>query len=163
MSLDLWFAGVEHRYSGRRWRSNGFVSMDRERRRTNAGTWPRNQRSWVTNHSGWHLGHTHAWTCGRADRVAGTVEDWRDSGPGCGGRACGALLTEVLGLSLKTIQLLVFAEFGLKTLWWWFRRESKVVRGFIVKGVSRRNNFVWSAWPSDQYPRSWSNCPRWNG
>jgi hypothetical protein len=33
---------------------------------------------------------------GRADRDTGTVEDWRHTCPGRGGRACGALLVEVL-------------------------------------------------------------------
>jgi hypothetical protein len=47
-------------------------------------------------------------------------------------------------------------EFGLKTQWWWFWRESKVACGIIMTGASRQNNFVWSAWPLDQNPRNWS-------
>jgi hypothetical protein len=69
------------------------------------------------------------------------------------------LLTKVSEVKPQNHQLLVFAEFGLKTRWCRFRRESKAARGFIVKGASRRNNFVWHVWPSDQSPRSWSNCP----
>ena len=50
-------------------------------------------------------------------------------------------------------------EFGLKTWWWQFRWESNATCGVITKGASRRSNFVWSAWPLDQYPKSWSILP----
>jgi hypothetical protein len=36
---------------------------------------------------------------------------------------------------------------------WW---ESRVPRGIIAKGASRRSNFVWSTWPLDAYFKSWS-------
>jgi hypothetical protein len=40
-----------------------------------------------------------------------------------------------------------------------------VAHGDIAKGVSRRNNFMCSAWPSDQNPRtrSISPLPKWIG
>jgi hypothetical protein len=37
--------------------------------------------------------------------VANAIEDWRDTCPRCGGRACGAILIVVWWLSLKTTQL----------------------------------------------------------
>jgi hypothetical protein len=116
MSLGLWCAGVEHRYSGRRWRwrSNGFMPMDSERRRTSAGTWLRNWRSRVTSHSGWHLGHAHAWARGKADRVAGAVEDWRDRGPGCEGAHMWCYSRRFQRLSLKTTNCWFLLSLGLK-------------------------------------------------
>jgi hypothetical protein len=48
---------------------------------------------------------------------------------------------------------------GLKTrrrlLW----REPVAARSITPKGASRRSNFVWSTWSSDQKPRSWSISP----
>jgi hypothetical protein len=87
ISLDLWCAGAEHIYDGQRqrWRSCGFVSMDREQRRTSVGIWPRDRRSGVTTRGGWQLGHALARGHGKAGRVTGTVEDWRDTYPGRGG------------------------------------------------------------------------------
>jgi hypothetical protein len=46
--------------------------------RTSVGTWSRDQKSGVTSHGGRHIGHAWACGCGRADRVAGAVKDWRD-------------------------------------------------------------------------------------
>jgi hypothetical protein len=40
-----------------------------------------------------------------------------------------------------------------------FRQESKATCGVITKVVSRRSNFVWSTWPSDQNSMSWSILP----
>jgi hypothetical protein len=40
----------------------------------------------------------------------------------------------------------VSIEFVLKTQWWRFRWESEATHGVIMKGVSWRNNFVWTAW-----------------
>ena len=44
---------------------------------------------------------------------------------------------------------------------WWLSLENppsatEAEGGGIMKGVSRRSNFMWSAWPSDQNPRIWS-------
>jgi hypothetical protein len=56
-------------------------------------------------------------------------------------------------------------EFGLKTQWWQFLRESEAARSIIAKGALRGSNFMWSAWPSDQNLRSWSILPpaKWIG
>jgi hypothetical protein len=56
--------------------------------------------------------------CGRADRVTGVVEDWRDTCPGCGERACGARLMAVWWLNHKTTSRYgwwVSPSLGLKT------------------------------------------------
>jgi hypothetical protein len=56
--------------------------------------------------------------CGRADRVASMVEDWRDMCPGRGEHACSALLVAVWWLNLKTTQRYkwwVSPSLGLKT------------------------------------------------
>jgi hypothetical protein len=53
-----------------------------------------------------------------------------------------------------------FAEFGPKKLTAWFGWESEAARGVIVKGASRRSNFVKTTWPSDQYPMSSSILPQ---
>jgi hypothetical protein len=35
-----------------------------------------------------------------------------------------------------------------------------VAHGVTVKGESRQSKFMWSMWPSDKKPRSWSiSCP----
>jgi hypothetical protein len=89
MSLGcLWCAGVEHRYSGRRWkwRSCRFMVMDREWWMTSAVTWPRDQCHRVTSRGGWHLGHALTWGRGGAGLVASIVEDWGDTCLGRGGR-----------------------------------------------------------------------------
>jgi hypothetical protein len=57
------------------------------------------------------------------------------------------------------LQMAGFAEFGPQSLAVQFRRESEVACGVIVKGASRQSNFVWSTWPLDAYPRSWSILP----
>jgi hypothetical protein len=56
-------------------------------------------------------------------------------------------------------------EFGLKTRHRWFLRESEAACGIITEGTRRRSNFMWSTWPSDQNPRSWSISPsaKWIG
>jgi hypothetical protein len=54
------------------------------------------------------------------------------------------------------VQMAGFVEFVPQNSVVRFWRESRVAHGVIMKGVSRRNNFVWSAWPSDAYSRSWS-------
>jgi hypothetical protein len=66
-----------------------------------ARTCLRDQSRWVTSYGSWHLGHALARGRGRAGYVAGAVEDWRDTCPGRGGRACGAILTMVWWLSLE--------------------------------------------------------------
>jgi hypothetical protein len=60
MSLSLWCVGVEHKDGGRyrRWRSCGFMPMDRERWKTSARIWPIDHRSRMTSCGGWHLRHT---------------------------------------------------------------------------------------------------------
>jgi hypothetical protein len=134
MSVDLWCVRVDHRYGGRRrrWRSCRFVSMDREWWRTSARTWSMDRRSRMTSHGDWHRRHAPTRGRGRADRVAGAVADWRDMCPGHRGRACGALLTTVWRLSLKTTQHHVWRvsiEFGPKNSVVRFRWESEEARG----------------------------------
>jgi hypothetical protein len=121
MSLGSWCAGVEHRYGGRqrRWRSCGFVPMNR--RRMSVGTWPRDQRGRVTSRDGWHLGHARAQGRDRADHVADAIEYWRDTCPGRGGRACGALLTTVLVDAPQNHPAAGFAKFGPQNSTMWFR------------------------------------------
>jgi hypothetical protein len=58
-----------------------------------------------------------------------------------------------------TLRMEGLAEFGLKTWQWWFQQELEEARGVITRVVSRWSNFVWSAWPSNQYPKSWSILP----
>jgi hypothetical protein len=129
MSIGLWCACVEHRDSGRRWRwrSCGFVLIDQERWRTSDGTWPKDQSWRVASHGDWHLGHALAWGHRREGRVDGAVEDCRDTCPGHGGHAWGAILTVVWWLILKnppsTMDIRFLTEFGLKTKWWRFRWE----------------------------------------
>jgi hypothetical protein len=94
MSINLWCAGVEYRNGSRRmrWRSCGLVLMDRERWRASAGSWLTDQSNQVTSLGGWHLGHAFARGRGGVDRVAGMIEDWRDTSDR-GGRAWGGVLT----------------------------------------------------------------------
>jgi hypothetical protein len=79
-----------------------------------------------------------------------------------GGRTRGAILMAVWWSGLKTTLLYgwrVLLSLGLKTWWRWFQREPMVACGITTKGVSRRSTFMWSAWPSDQKPRSLSILP----
>jgi hypothetical protein len=55
-----------------------------------------------------------------------------------------------------TLRRVGFAEFGPQNLVVQFQQESEEARGVIVKGATRRSNFVWSAWPLDAYFSSWS-------
>jgi hypothetical protein len=107
----------------------------------------------MTSRGGSNLGHTLARGRGGAGRVAGTVENWWYTCSGRGGRTCGALLKMVWWLILEKPPSATdrgfSTEFGLKTRRWRFQHESEAARGVIAKGVSRRRNFVWSAWPSD--------------
>ena len=79
------------------------------------------------------------------DRVAGVVEDWRDT----------RLIVEdvhevrcsrqVWWFGPKTTQRYgwrVLLSLGLKTRRRWFRREPAVARGVIAEGASRRSNSV---------------------
>jgi hypothetical protein len=106
MLASLWCADVEHRDGGqrRRWRSCGFVSMDQERWRTSAGTWPRDQGRRVTSRGGWHLGHTLTWGCDEASHLVGTVEDWWNTCQGRGGAHTVLYSRQFRWLSLKTTQ-----------------------------------------------------------
>jgi hypothetical protein len=145
-----------------RWTWSGLVLMYRERWRKSAESWLTDQSSRVTSHSGWHLGHALVRGCGGVSRVAGTVENWWDTCPGHGGCAHCAILTAVWWLSIKNTMRCgwrILLSLGLKTRWRRFWREPVEVRGITVKGVSRRSNFVWSVWPSDRKPRSWSLLP----
>jgi hypothetical protein len=58
-----------------------------------------------------------------------------------------------------------FAEFGPQNSVMRFRRESKTACGLIAKSACRRSNFMWSAWPLDRNPKSWSIFPlaKWIG
>jgi hypothetical protein len=56
-----------------------------------------------------------------------------------------------------------FTEFGPQNSVVQFWRETKAARGAIVKGASRRSNFVWIMWLSDTYFRSWSILPQLSG
>jgi hypothetical protein len=164
MSVYLWCVGVEYRYGGRRprWRSCRFVQMDQEWWRTSNGTWLRDRSHWVTRRGGWHLGHTRAQGHGGVGRVADVVED------------CGTHVQDVGDMhmvryswhfgswSSKTTLHCgwrVLLSLGLKTRRWRFERESLVARDITTKCASRQSNFVWSTWPSDWKPRSWSIFP----
>jgi hypothetical protein len=130
--------------------------------RTSAGSRLMDRSSRVTVHGGWHLGHELAWGRGRAERLAGTVEYWRETCQGHVGCARGAILMTVWWLSLKTILRYgwrVLLSLGLKTRWLRFKREPMIVRGVTSKDVLRRSNFVWSVWSSDRKPRFWSILP----
>jgi hypothetical protein len=66
------------------------------------------------------------------------------------------------GLGLKTTQryeCLVLLSLELKTRRWRFWMEPVATRGVIAEGASRWSNSVWTTWPSDQKPRSWSISP----
>jgi hypothetical protein len=56
-------------------------------------------------------------------------------------------------------------EFEPQNSGWRFWQESEAAYGVITKGASRPSNFVWSVWPSNQYPRIWSILPpvKWIG
>jgi hypothetical protein len=56
--------------------------------------------------------------------------------------------------NLPTLRMALFTEFGPQNSAVRFRQESETARGVIVKGVSSKRNFVWSAWASDAYSRS---------
>ena len=159
ISLSLWYVGVEHRDEQRRqkWRSCGFVPMDRERWKTNAGSWTRDPRSRVTSCGDWYLGHhrrKNVWSgscCRRGHRPLGRLfRTW--------GHIYDTLLMAVWWLSLKTRR---YGSGGFHRVW-----ASKLddtvpagiggTCGVIAKGASRRSNFVWSVWPSNAYFKSWS-------
>jgi hypothetical protein len=65
--------------------------------------------------------------------VVGAIEDWPNMCPEHGGHTCGALLAEVWWLILEKTPS---AKDG--------GRKSGAARGIIVKGASRRSNFMWS-------------------
>jgi hypothetical protein len=137
MSVGLWCAGVEHRDSGRwqRWRSCGFVLMDRERWSTSVGSWMRDWSRQVTSCGGWHLGHALAQGCGGVGHVIDTVEDWRDTCLGCGGHARNAIPTTILWLSLKTTQ-----RYGQWVFVWVWPQNTMVVRGVNGMDIIRASN-----------------------
>jgi hypothetical protein len=75
MSLGLWCTIVESKDGGQWqwWMSCEFILMEQERRRMRARSWPRDRRSRVNSHGGWHLGTptgTRTWwsrSCCRCD------------------------------------------------------------------------------------------------
>ena len=72
---------------------------------------------------------------GGVDRVAGMVEDWRDTRLVVED-AHVATLMQFGGLGLKTTQHYgwrVLLSLGLKTRWWRFGREPVVARGLTAK------------------------------
>jgi hypothetical protein len=54
------------------------------------------------------------------------------------------------------LRMVGFTGFGPQNSAVWFPQEPETTHGIIVKGVSRRSNFMWSAWPSDAYSKRWS-------
>jgi hypothetical protein len=112
----------------------------------------------LTSRGGWHLGHALARGHGGAGCIAGVVEDWWDTCLGRVGRLS-RCDTTVWASKPPSLQIVGFAEFGLKTRQCWSQWESVVARGITAKGASRWSNFMWSGWPSDRKHRSWSISP----
>jgi hypothetical protein len=79
------------------------------------------------------------------------------------GRACDALLTAVSVVEPQNHPVAGFTKFGPQNSMVRFPWKSEATHGIIAKCASRRSNFVWSAWPSDQNPRSWSISPWLSG
>jgi hypothetical protein len=55
-----------------------------------------------------------------------------------------------------------FVKFGPQNSVVRFWQESKEAHGVVTKVASRQSNFVWSVWPSNKNPRSWSILPSVN-
>jgi hypothetical protein len=93
------------------------------------------------------------------DCVTSAVMDWQGTCLGRGGLVCGTLLTKVSMIEPQNhlaLWMVCSAEFRPQNSVVQFQRVSRVPRGIIAKGASRRSNFVWSAWPLDAYFKSWS-------
>jgi hypothetical protein len=89
---------------------------------------------------------------GAYNMATDVVAYWQDTCPRSGGGVRGMLPMVVELQNHPKLQFTVLTRVGLKTNGR-FRWESEAACDIIMKGASRRSNFVKSVWLSDQYPR----------